>query len=70
MVRNDYIREYAALAHREAEAARAQRSGVANKYIRVEDCNHTTVCFYEPAVKLVITETVNFFNKLISERNE
>jgi len=70
VVRNDLIFEYAQLAHKQAEHQRAQKSKIANKYVRVKDCDHTTVCFDAPAVKTVITETVSFFDRLIEEKNK
>lgn len=62
------MQQYFSLASRNAEAARLAKSNVANRYVRVRDADHTTVCFDKPAVQMVITEVVNYFNRICDER--
>jgi alpha-beta hydrolase superfamily lysophospholipase len=68
VVRNDYIQQYFAAAGREVGTQRSQKSRIPNKYVRIHNADHTTVCYDKPAVQTLITEVVAYFNRLIDEK--
>lgn len=68
VVRNDHILEFYHLAGKRVESARQKKSKLPNKYLKIQNCNHTTICYEKEAVCTLIREMVLYFNKLIDEK--
>ena len=50
VVKNDYMQQFFELANCKSQSTRYVKSRIANKYVKVQNADHTTICFDKQAV--------------------